>query len=57
MRFLGTHPDEANGPLQRANRKLFEAVRPSSCDLVSKSVDGSKTLYQRARRGSAKISG
>jgi hypothetical protein len=29
-------------------RKLFDAVRPSSCDLVSKSVDGSKTLYQRA---------
>jgi len=30
MRFLGTHPGEANGPPWRANRKLFEAVRPSS---------------------------
>jgi hypothetical protein len=54
--FGAPHPGEANGPPWWANRKLFEAVRPSSCDLVSKPVDGSKTSYQRARRGYAKVS-
>ncbi len=34
----------------------FEAVRPSFCDLVSEHVDGSKTSYQRAKRGYAKLS-
>jgi len=56
MRFLGTHPGETNGPPQWANRKLFEAVRSSFCDLVSEHVDGSKTSYQRARRGYSKLS-
>jgi len=54
--FPSQRPGEANGPPWRANRKLFEAVRPSSCDLVSEPSDGSKTSYQRARRGSAKVS-
>jgi hypothetical protein len=41
--FWGTHQGEANGPPQRANRKLFEAVRPSFCDLVSEPADGSES--------------
>jgi hypothetical protein len=51
--FWGTHPGEANGP---ANPKLFEAVRPSFWDLVSKPTDGSKSSYKGARRGYAKVS-
>ncbi len=47
-------PGETNGPPQWENRKLFEAVRPSFCDLVSAHGDGSKTSYQRARRGYAR---
>jgi len=38
MRFLGTHLGEVNGPLLWANRKLFETLRSSSCDLVSESA-------------------
>ena len=67
MRFLGhpslravgcpsQRPDETSGPPQWANRKLFEALRPSFCDLVSEHADGSKTSYHRARRGYAKMS-
>jgi len=55
MSFLGTHPGEVNGPRQRANRKLFEAVTPSFCDLVSTPVDGSKSSYKKARRGYVKV--
>jgi hypothetical protein len=48
---------EANGPHQRANRKLFEAARPSFCDLVSEpDEDGSKISYKKARRGFVKLS-
>jgi hypothetical protein len=54
--FWGTHPGEANGPLWRVNPELFEAVRPSFQDLKSKLVDGSKSSYQRAKRGYAKVS-
>jgi hypothetical protein len=52
--FGATHPGETNGPPQWVNRKLFEAVRPSFCDLVSEHADGSKISYQEARRGYAK---
>jgi hypothetical protein len=44
--FWGTHQGEANGPPQWANRKLFEAVRPGFCDLVSEPEDGSKISYK-----------
>ena len=54
--FWGTHPGEANGPLWRVNPELLEAVRPSFQDLESKLVDGSKSSYQRAKRGYAKVS-
>jgi hypothetical protein len=55
MRFLGTHLGATNGLPHWANRKLFEAVRPSSCDLTSEHVDGSKTSYERVRRGYTKV--
>jgi hypothetical protein len=54
--FWGTHPGETNGPLQWANHKLFEAVRPSFWDLVSKPADESKSPYKGAKRGYAKVS-
>ena len=61
--FGGTHPTEANGPLKRANPELFEAIRPSlaqgftACqDLVSKAMDGSKSVYKKVKRGYAKLS-
>ncbi len=54
--FWGTHPGEVNGPLWRVNPELLEAVRPSFQDLESKLVDGSKSSYQRAKRGYAKVS-
>jgi len=54
--FGGTHPTEANGPLKRANPELFEAVRPSFQDLVSKTMDGSKSTYKKVKRGYAKLS-
>jgi len=55
--FWGTHPGEVNGPRQWANRKLFEALRSSFCDLGSKPADGSKGSYETARKGCAKVSG
>ena len=54
--FGGTHPTEANGPLKRANPELFEAVRPSFQDLVSKAMDGSKSTYKKVKRGYTKLS-
>ena len=51
------------GPLKRANPELFEAVRPSlalrftACqNLVSKAMDGSKSTYEKVKRGYAKLS-
>ena len=44
------------GPLKRANPELFEAVRPSFQDLVSKAMDGSKSTYKKVKRGYAKLS-
>jgi hypothetical protein len=52
-------PGEANGPPEWANRKLFEALRPSFCDLVSKPGDGSKSsckYMQISAKGCAKVS-
>jgi hypothetical protein len=54
--FWGTHLDEVNGPRQWVNPALFEAIRPSLQDLVSKSVDGSKSSCNSVRRGYAKVS-
>jgi hypothetical protein len=45
-----------NGPRQWANPKLFEAIRPSFWDLVSKPVYGSKSSYKGVKRGYAKVS-
>ena len=45
-----------NGPRQWANPELFEAVRPSFQDLVSKPMDGSKSSYEGVKRGCAKVS-
>jgi hypothetical protein len=49
------HLDEVNGPRQWVNPVLFEALRPSLQDLVSKSVDGSKSACNEVRRGYAKV--
>jgi hypothetical protein len=38
------------------NPKLFEALRPSFWDLVSKPVHGSKSSYKGVKRGYAKVS-
>jgi hypothetical protein len=48
IRFLGTHPGETDGPPWWAKRKLFEALRPSFCDLVSEHVDGVKNLIPKS---------
>jgi hypothetical protein len=45
-----------SGPRQRANGKLFEAVRPSCYDLANKAAKGSKSSQNEVRRGCAKVS-
>jgi hypothetical protein len=37
-------------PIRVPTQLGFEPVRPSFCDSVSEHVDGSKTLYQKAKR-------
>jgi len=56
--FWGTHPGEANGPhVQWANRKLFDPPEAeSSCDLVSKPVDGSKSSCKQVKKGFSRVS-
>ena len=57
MDFLGYPSGRSERPALGVNPELFEAVRPSFQDLESKLVDGSKSSYQRAKRGYAKVSG
>jgi hypothetical protein len=57
-RDLSGEPIRANrtAPCQWANRKLFEAVSPSSCDLVSEPVEGSKSSFKQVKRCFTKVS-
>ena len=55
MNFLGNPPGGADGPPLWANPVLFEAVRPSFRDLVSKPMDGPKSSYEVVNRGCANV--
>jgi hypothetical protein len=54
--LLGDPSLRTERPRGWANPMLFESVGPSSWDLVNRYMDGSKSSYEKAKKGFAKVS-